>query len=135
ASGPSSVIGRPATFGASQSASEPCAIVHMMPKPVASSGFQGSRPIRPGRMYSRHSANSAQRGSASVAEAGSRTGFMQAGCVLWFSAIVPQDVCAQYTIGGRHAGWAVGNGESQGKKWNGKAGQTERKNRGNQSGR
>ncbi len=49
ASGPSSMLARPAMFGYSQSFRVPLAIVHMMPKLPASS-FQGSRPIRPGRM-------------------------------------------------------------------------------------
>ena len=77
ASGASLGMGRPTILGESQSVSEPCAMVHMMPKPAASSVFQGSRRRMPGRMYNRHSATSPQRGRASVAAAGRRTGFIQ----------------------------------------------------------
>ena len=75
ASGPSSAAGRPAMFGSSQSFRLPCAMVHMMPKLPASS-FHGSRPIRPGRMYSRPRPKMAQRGKARVAAAERRTGFI-----------------------------------------------------------
>jgi hypothetical protein len=53
------------------------AMVHMMPKPAASSVFHGSRRSIPGSMYSKHMTTKPQRGKASVAAAGSRTGFIQ----------------------------------------------------------
>ena len=77
ASGASLGMDRPAMLGANQSASDPCAMVHMMPKPAASSVFHGSRRSIPGSMYSKHMTTKPQRGKASVAAAGSRTGFIQ----------------------------------------------------------
>jgi hypothetical protein len=61
-------------------------MVHMMPKLVASSFFHGSRPIRPGRMYRRASASRAMRGSALVAAAGRRTGFIKILLLLFCAA-------------------------------------------------
>ncbi len=76
--GPESNSGAPTTFGSNQSVMPPypapVAMVHIAPKAEASSLFHGSRPIRPGRMYSRQSAASAQRGSFRVADAVSRAG-------------------------------------------------------------
>src|SRR5690606_18612074 len=60
---PSSSTHMPATFGISQSRGPPRAMVSAMPKPVASSTRQGSRPMKPGRTYRAQSRSSAQRGS------------------------------------------------------------------------
>jgi hypothetical protein len=46
-SGPSAVSALPTRLGSSQSFTSPFAIVHITPKPAASSFFQGSRPKRP----------------------------------------------------------------------------------------
>ena len=78
ASGPSCGIAKPAILGASQSDNEPCAIVHIIPKPAASSVRQGSRLSMPGTMYNKQSEIKPQRGRIVVAAAASRTGFMQA---------------------------------------------------------
>ena len=83
-SGPEPATGNPDMLGHSQSCHPCCAMVHMTPKSAASAFFHGSRPISPGRIYSRHSNRMPQRGKASVADADRRTGLgegIRLGCV------------------------------------------------------